>query len=170
MQIFAVVLVNFRLLLSEQQVPRKDAVFGQAGYFISVSCLSRHQINSVPSLQAHVQVAAGYDEPVLPGGEGVQNPIVVTEKVQTGILGFHRGVEAELMNAWNLAGEVAVPSVVTVLPVVDDVSENDGLACTGEVVAQSDREGNILSSTRRSGRKPGHMWASGNCEEKKELF
>lgn len=65
-------------------MPWKDALFGQA-----VGVLSRHQINSVPSLQFNVQVAAGYDDPILLGGEGVQNPLIVVEKVQTGIVGFH---------------------------------------------------------------------------------
>lgn len=68
----------------------------------------------------------------------MQNPLVVTEKVQTGIVGFHGGIEAEFVNAWNLADEIAIPSVITSLSIVDDVTESNGLACSGEVVAQSD--------------------------------
>lgn len=132
--------------------------------------MSRHQINSVTSLQLNVQGAAGYDVPILPGGEGVQNPLIVTEKVQTGIVGFHGGVEAELVNAWNLAGEIAISSVITFLSIVDDVTESNGLACSGEVVAQSDREGNILSSTRRSGRISGNMWSHGYCKGEKDHY
>lgn len=146
-------------------MPGKDAVFGQA-----VGILSHHQINSVPCLQRKIQVAAGDDDPILPGGEGVQNPLVVMEKVQTGIVGFHGGVEAELVNAWNLAGKVAIPSVVAFLSIVDDLLESDGLACSGEVVAQSDREGNIISSMGGLRRRCGSMWPSGSCKWTKQFF
>lgn len=146
----------FRHLLSEQQMPWKDAIPGQA-----VCILSRHQINSVPSHQLHVQDAAGCDGPSLPGGEGVQNSLIVTEKVQTGIVGIDGGVEAELVNAWNRAGEIAIPRVVTSLSIVDDDAESNGLARFGEVVAQFDREGNIRSSTRRY---RNYSWSLGYCK------
>lgn len=93
----------------------------------------------------------------------MQNPLIVTEKVQTGIMGFHGGVEAELVNAGDLAGEIATLSVITFLSVVDDVLESNGLACCGEVVAQSDGEGNVLSSSRR---RWWWWWCSGRCKGK----
>lgn len=68
----------------------------------------------------------------------MQNPVVVTEKVQAGIVGFHGGIEVEFVNAWNVADEIAIPSVITSLSIVDDVTESNRLACFGEVVAQSD--------------------------------
>lgn len=162
MPIFNAILVIFRLLLSEEQMPWKRAIPGQA-----VRVMIRHQINSVPFHQPHVQGSAGYDGPSLPGGEWVQNPLVVTEKVQTGVVGFHGGIEAEFVNAWNLADEIAIPSVITSLSIVDDFTESDGLACSGEVVAQSDWEGNILSSTRRSGRD---RWSLGYWKGEKKLL
>lgn len=137
----AVVVNGSSLLLGEQQMAWKDAVFGQA-----VVTTSRHQINSVLLLQLNVYVATGYDVTLLLGGEWVQNQLSVMEQIQTGVVDVHGGVEAELVHAWNLACKISRPHVITFLSVVDDIFESNGLVSFREVVAQSHREGNFSRS------------------------
>lgn len=95
----------------------------------------------------------------------MQNQLVVTEQVQTGIVDVHRSVEAEFVHAWLLAGKIPCLSVITVLSIVDDVMEHNGLACFGEVVAQSHGEGNIAN--RKFSRISGITWSNGYCKGKK---
>lgn len=96
----------------------------------------------------------------------MQNHLLVTEQVQTGVVDVHGGVEAELVHAWRLAGKIPCLSVITFLSIVDDIMEHNGLACFGEVVAQSHGEGNIAN--RRYSRTSGITWSNGYCKEKKK--
>lgn len=95
----------------------------------------------------------------------MQNQLLVTEQVQTGVVDVHGGVEAELVHAWRLAGKIPRLSVITVLAIVDDVMEHNGLGCLGEVVAQSHGEGNIANE--RLSRTSGITWSIGYCKGKK---
>lgn len=127
---------------------------------------SRHQKNSVLFLQLNVYIATGCDETLLLGGECVQNPLSVMEQIQTGVVAVHGGVEAELVHAWSLARKISCLCVITVLSVVDDIFESNGLVSFREVVAQSHREGNFSSSAGSFRRTLGNTWSSGHCEGK----
>lgn len=111
-------------------MPWEDAVTGQ-----TILTLLGQQVNSVSHLKFNVCVATGCDEPILPGGEWVQNPISITHQIYTGSDLVDGTVEWELVDPRMLAGKIPCPYIIAVLSIVDDVMEDDGLACFGEVVA-----------------------------------
>lgn len=96
----------------------------------------------------------------------MQNQLLVMEQIQTDVVDVHGGGEAELVHAWNLACKISRPPVVTVLSVVDDLFESNGLVSFREVVAQSHREGNFCAGSFR--RTLGNTWCSGHCQGKKQ--
>lgn len=122
--------VNISLLFSEQQMPWKDAVTGQ-----TILTMLSQQTNFVPPLKFNVCVATGCDVTVLPGGEWVQNPLSVTQQIQTGSDLVDGTVERELINPWMLTGKIPCVYIIAVLSIVDDLMEGDGLVSFGEVVA-----------------------------------
>lgn len=65
----------------------------------------------------------------------MQNPLSVTQQIQTGSDLVDGTVERELVDPWMLAGKKPGPCIIAVLLIVDDLMEGDGLVSFGEVVA-----------------------------------
>ena len=80
----------------------------------------------------------------------MQNQISVTHQIYTGSILIDRTVELKFIDAWMLTDKKPSLDVIAVLSVVDDITEDDGSASFGEVVAQSYREGHFVHTARRS--------------------
>lgn len=132
---------NFCPLDGEENVPREEAVGGQA-----VTAVVGAEVDGVTGRQLQNGAPGGRHVAALLRGEGVEHQLVVVAQVHVAHILVERAVEVKLVDARLCAREHACLSVVQVLAIVDDVLEGDRLAWVWEVVAQAHGEGSTSSS------------------------
>lgn len=135
---------------------------------ITVSCQTVatvvcHQIDTVSLVKFDVHAATSYEISTLCGGEWVQNQLWVTNQVHTARAIVDGAVELEFIHAWLRTCENPCGCVIRVLSIVDDITEDQGHARFGEVVAKSDGESNFMRRARRSWRSRRSRGARGSA-------
>lgn len=89
----------------------------------------------IPSFKPDVRTPTGRGVAILPGGEGMENQLPISQQINTGSVFVEGTVELEFIHTWMLTGEIPWSNVIAVLSIVDDITEGKGNTRRWEVVA-----------------------------------